>query len=472
MKVPGQLLSPYAIGVGSRFSMQFVAFVQVMIASRYLDLGGFGTYALAWAVTVIANSFVYTGIYQALLRSKDIARDRDTVFWVMIATGAVGMGVIGLIGWLAGGLSGSIGSTLLLLAPVPLLKAPVAWNEAQLVRARRMRTASSYVVVSESAALVVAWGLLNAGHGVIALIAARYTSTLVELALTAGLVRVLPGVGINRAALIEAGRTALPLWGTSAMVMFSNYGADLILGAFLNPAAVGAYRGGARISQTVSDLVLQPLLMLSWSGFTQAEKRGQGARMRALWLDNMAFGAVLIWPILVSVALLAPTIVPVVFNETWLPAASIVSVLCLARAIRFTSTLLEPVMICNGRVRRQLQIRFAGAAALLLFLLGFGRFGGQAAAWAQVATASVVAVLALAAMLPLLGIGVRAAMRALLPGLGLTGLCAAVVIATESWRAAMAPAAGLAATIAVLAVLWLAVVALGLQRRILVLPRP
>ncbi len=472
MKVLRLLASPYAVGVGSRFSMQFVAFVQVMIASRFLDLGGFGTYALAWAVTVIANSFVYTGIYQALLRSKDIARDRDTVFWVMIATGAAGTGIIGLIGWLAGGASGTIGSALLLLAPVPLLKAPVAWNEAQLVRAQRVRTASSYVVISESAALVVAWVLLNAGYGVMALIAARYTSTLVEFVLTLALVRVLPRIGINRSALIEAGRTALPLWGTSAMAMFSNYGADLILGAFLNPAAVGAYRGGARISQTVSDLVLQPLVMLSWSGFTQAEKQRQNARMRTLWLDNMGFGAVLMWPILTSVALLAPAIVAVVFNETWLPAASIVSVLCLARAIRFASALLEPVMICNNRARRQLQIRFAGAAALLLFLLGFGRLGGDAAAWAQVATATIVAVLSLAAMLPLLGIGARALMRSLLPGAGVAALCAGVVVSTEGWRAGMAPAAGLAATIVVLAVLWVALVALGVHRRILILPRP
>jgi O-antigen/teichoic acid export membrane protein len=482
------LSSTYAVGVTSRFSVQIVAFVQVMIASRYLDLAGFGVYALAWAVTVIANSFVYTGFYQALLRSTDIGRDRDTVFWAMLGIGAVGAAVIGTAGVLAGGATGfsagdwvtglsgaGVGATglaMIILAPVPVLKVLVAWNEAQLVRDKRVRTASAHVVISESVALVVMWVGLRVGYGLGALIAARYASTLIEMAVTSALVRRRPRTRIDRAALGDSARTALPLWGATAMGMFSNYGADLILGAFLNPAAVGAYRGGARISQTVSDLILQPLVMLSWSGFTQLEKAGQLARIREAWLGNMAFGAASMWPILASVALLAPEIVTVVFDATWAPAAVIVSILCLARAVRFASALLEPVMICHDQGRRQLRIRMIGAVALLAFLLGFGRIGGEAAAWAQVATAAVVAVLSLLAMLPLLKIDAAALLRAFAPGLGLTGLCAGVVLATAGWRAGVDPATGLAVTVGALALLWAALVAIGLQRRILVLPLP
>ncbi|MFN3146564.1 MAG: oligosaccharide flippase family protein [Paracoccaceae bacterium] len=67
-----------------------ICFTAVAIASRFLDLQAFGTYSLAWAVTVIANTFVFTGFYQALLRSTEFERDRDSLFWLMAAVGRGG----------------------------------------------------------------------------------------------------------------------------------------------------------------------------------------------------------------------------------------------------------------------------------------------------------------------------------------------------------------------------------------------
>ena len=476
----GVLTSPYAIGVASRFLVQIVAFVQVMIASRYLGLAEFGIYALAWAATVIANSFVYTGFYQALLRSPDIGRDRDTLFWAILAVGLAGGAVIGGIGfgiyWNFGAFTGSVSATtalaLCLLAPIPILRAPAAWNESQLIQEQRVRSASSHVVASELCAALVGWLCLRAGYGVLSLIAARYAAVAVELTITTLLIRRVPKLRVDRMTLAQARKTAVPLWGTTAMGMFSNYGADLILGVFLNPAAVGAYRGGARISQTVSDLVLQPLTMLSWSSFTQLEKQGAQQGMRDVWVQNMGFGAVLLWPILACVALLAPELVSVVFDETWLPAAPIVAILCLARAIRFLSVLLEPALICNHQGQRQLRIRFIGAVLLLACLLGFGRYSGAAAAYAHVATSVVVAALSLIAMMGLLQITMRDLARALLPAGAIGGVCVAVVFTSQGWRDAGDPGFGLALTVAALVAVWLVLVGLALRARLLNLPRP
>lgn len=466
------LTSAYAVGVSSRLVMQIIAFVQVMIASRFLDLTQFGIYALAWAAAVIANSFVYTGFYQALLRSPQIDRDRDTIFWVMCAIGGAGTAVIAAIGWIAGAGQGGTALALVMLAPIPLLRVPVAWNEAQLIRAQRVRVASAHVALAEACALCVVWYGLRAGYGVEALIAARYTATSVELLVTTALMRRRPRFAANRTALRDTARTALPLWATSAMGMFTNYGADLILGAFLNPAAVGAYRGGSRIAQTVTDLIMQPLVMLSWSRFTQLEKQDRSAEMRTAWLDNMRFGAAAMWPILVCVALLSADIVLVVFDETWLPAAPIIAILCTARAIRFLTSLLEPTMICNHQAAWQLRIRFTAVVILLVCLLGFGRFSGEAAAFSHVFTGVIVAALSVHAMLSVLQIRLGTALAAFAPGAVLAAICAGFVIATTGWRAAQSPAMGLFATVGTLVVIWVLLVVLSLRRGILILPRP
>jgi len=468
--------SPFAVGVFSRFSGQIIAFVTVMLASRFLDLAEFGTYALAWAGAVIANSFVFTGFYQALLRSPNPDRDRDTIFWLIFSVGAFSALVIGMVGLIAGGMATPAGQAFCLLAPIPVLMSLVAWNEAQLVGAKRIRSASSYVIVSEGCALIVAYLCLKQGYGLLSLIAARYTMVSVAIILTSALVRKRPLLRINRETVLGCRTTVPPLWGTTAMGMFSNYGTDMVLGAFLSSVAVGAYRGGARIAMTVSDLVLQPMVMLSWSRFTGLEKDARPDLMRGAWVENMTLAAMMIWPAMISVALLAPEMVLVVFDETWLPAAPIVALLSISRAIGFVSALLEPTMICRGRAAAQLKIRLIGVTCLLVSLLAFGRFSVGAAAMAHLSTSVVVGTLSIRAMAGVLDLGRRDLIRTFLPGLILAAVCATAIVSTTPLRAgldpSMDPSVGLFATIGLLAGIWLIAMIIGFKRRILVLPSP
>ena len=468
----GIVTSAYAVGVMSRLTGQAMSFVTVMVASRFLVLAEFGTFVLAWAAVVIANSFVFTGFYQALLRSPDPEKDRDTIFWLIFAVGLISAIVIGVIGIMAGGMAAQVGQAFCLLAPIPMLMTVNAWNEAQLVKAKRIRAASLYVVLSEACGVIVAIYCLKAGYGSVSLIAARYAVAVVAIVLTFGLVGRFPRFRWNRDTILGCKTTVPPLWGTTAMGMFSNYGTDFVMGAFLNPAAVGAYRGGARITMTMSDLVLQPLTMLSWSRFSSLEQANRRDLMRGAWVENMTLAAALFWPAILSVAMLAPEFVSVVFDETWLPAAPIVAILAFSRILSFLSALLEPTMICCGKPGVQLKIRFVGVVLLLATLLLFGRFSVEAAAVAHLVTSAVVGVLSIAAMVAVLNLTRRDLIGAFLPGLILAGACALVVLGTAQMRADMTDAKGLFATILLLAAVWVAAMIVGFQRRILAVPKP
>jgi O-antigen/teichoic acid export membrane protein len=466
------LTSAYAVGVMSRISGQIIAFATVMIASRFLNLAEFGTFALAWAAAVIANSFVFTGFYQALLRSPDPEADRDTFFWLIFGVGAFSTVVIGSVGLMAGGLATQAGLAFCALAPIPMLMSPVAWNEALLVSAKRVRSASSYIILSESFGLIVAYFCLKAGYGLFSLIAARYAMAIVSIVVTSALVRNWPQLRMIRKT-VHGCKTTVPLlWGTTAMGMFSNYGTDIILGAFLNPVAVGAYRGGSRIAVTISDLVLQPMTMLSWSRFTRLEKENRPDLLSDAWVENMTLTAALVWPVLLAVALLSPELVSVVFDETWLPAAPVLTLLSLSRAARFFSTLLEPTMICSGKPGVPLKIRFIGVVLLLASLLTFGRFSVEAAATAHLSTSVVVGVMSIVATITVLNLSRRDLMVTFLPGLLLAGAFGAVILATSEMRIEMGPTAGLGATVGLLAVIWLVAMVLGIRRKILVFPKP
>lgn len=466
------LISPYAFGVLSRIGGQVLAFVSVMVASRYLDLANFGSYVLAWTVTVISTSLVYTGFYQAQLRSSAPDHDASSYFWLMSLVALTGASVSALLGLASGGLDSQTGTAFLLLAPIVVLAVPTAWNEAHLVTDQRIRSASGYTLVSESAALIATWIALEQGLGLLALIAGRYAAGLTGLAVTTVLVRRRPRLELTRRALSDSRRTVPNLWGTSALAMFSNYGGDLILGAFLSPAAVGAYRGGARITQTVSDFVLQPLTMLSWSRFSRLERANDLDGMRAAWGDNMAVTGALIWPMMVSLAMLAEPLVTVVFDATWLPAAGAVVILAISRSLRFLGALLEPAMICTGHNRRQLQIRFAGAAVFLVALLTVGRLSVELAAMSHLLASATVAVFAVLACVRALEVETSALPRVFLPALLIAVGCAGVITVMAPIGDRMGTAPGLFVTIGALALFWCLSMVAALRLGWLKLPQP
>lgn len=467
------LTEPYVVGVTSRILGQLISFVAVAVASRYLALEVFGTYALAWAAAVIGNTFVFTGFYQALLRSKDFERDRDTIYWLNTGVGALSTLAIAFFGLVTGGFETAQGTALLAIAPIPLLITPSAWWEAQLVREQRVRSASLYVLVAETCALVATIALLWQGYELAALIAPRYVSIAVGGLLTGGLVRRLPRLGFRRDTTTEAATTALPLWGTTSVHLFQNYGTDIILGAFANATIVGAYRGGARIAVTASDLVMQPLLILTWSRFTRIEKEETGLdALRIAWIENMAIAAAILWPLSAIVALLAEPLVVNVLDETWLPAAGVVVILTVSRAVQFLAGLLEPALMTTGYGRAQFYIRLFGAGSLLLLLVVFARRGAEAAAWAHFASSVMVSIVGVFALTRILQLTRADFLRTFTPGLVLTGATAAVILTTATPLARLGEAIGLVLCLAAVAVAWLGLMVVFLKRGAVVLPKP
>ncbi len=472
MRILSVLMSPFVIGVGSRMAVQLIAFVQIMIAARFVDMSGFGTYTLGWATCVIFVSLVYTGFYQALLRSLDFQAERHTGFWSMAAIGAGGAVVMAGVGLLLHRSDSTMATVFLSLAPIPALRALVAWNELHLIRDRRVRLVSLYGMASESVALGVTWLCLRQGLGLFAMVYGRYAALAVDMAVALTASRSLPAFHFTGAALGRLRLTAFPLWGTSAMAMSANYGADLILGGFMNTASVGAYRGGARVSQTAADLVFQPMNTIAWSRMSQVEKAGRHGELRAVWLEGMGFGALLLWPILVTFAVLAKDLVVFLFDKSWLPAAPVIAILCISRGLGFLSVLLEPSMVCQGKGNTQMWVRGAALAAFLLALATFGRFGAPQAAWSHVVMSLVSAVLSVAVIFPSLQISARAALKALAPAMGLSALCYAGLILSEGARAAMGATDGLFSAVAGLVVVWVVAVGWFLKRGIVTLPRP
>ncbi len=467
-----RLTAPFVVSVAARIGGQVIAFALVIIAARYLSLAEFGTYALAAAAGVIATTFVFTGLYHAILRSTEFETDIDPIFWLQAAVGAGGTLAILAIGLAFGGTGTEMGRALMVTSLLPLLAVPNAWNEAQLVRSARVRSASVYVFASEAIGLVAAVLLLTKGWGLYALIAGRYVTVVTALMMTVALVRRLPRARYRTTTLRRAGGAALPLWGTSAIGMFSAYGADMVLAAYLSPAAVGAFRSGARIATTASNVIFQPLTMLSWSRFSRLEHEGDTAGIARAWCSNIALSCAMLWPIMAGVALVAEDLVVTVFDPSWAAAAPVLAILCLSHMLSSPQALTEPVLMCMKRPGLQVALRVFGGLLLLVALLSIGRHGAANAAWSVALSAALTTTVVLVVLIRILALGLGQLLRTFLPAAGLAACVAASVPALAPMLAQMQTPLALSVHIAAGALIWAAGLALLVRLRVLEIPKP
>lgn len=466
------LTSAFAVGLTSRLLVQLFALVQIMMASRHFGLADFGAYALAWACAMIFASFMYTGYYQALLRSKTPDEDRNTIFTVTLAIGALAGLVLLLTGTVIVEYQSLTSRICIAFAVLPLLDAVVAWNDVHLLRDARVRTSSLINAAAEALATLVLLLALREGYGAMALVFGRYAAVGLQFALTCTAVRRLPRLALQMPVLRRGWPTAMPLWISSGAGMLTNYGIDLILGAFLNPSQVGAYRGGARISQTAADLIQQPLTILTWSRFSRLDKTGHRHRIKNYWRVNMSFAAAAGWPVMLCVALMAEEIVTVVLDESWLPAAAVIGILSLVRAIRILSLHLEPTLVNFDQQYLLLKIRLFGLVLLTAAMFLYGRLGAVEAAYAQLATVAVMAVISLTTASHIVKIAPSDILKTFLPALLISLLCGLLILATGTLRAGGSPAAGLFLTLLAVAALWCGSVAVLVSKRLLRWPTP
>ena len=467
------LTSAFAIGVAARITAQVASFVLILVASRALDLSEFGSYAIAAALMVITTTLVYTGIYHLLLRTDDIARDRDTFFAMQFAIGASGATLMAGLGlWMGGIHAGGTAFALVALAPNPVFAALSAWMEAHLVRDARIRTTALATLMAELVALATSVAMFHAGYKLEALVAGRYTSMAFILLVYFVILRRLPGLNFRWESARRGLQQAWPLWGSSSLGMLSNYGADLILGAFLSPAAVGTYRAGSRVANTAADVVLQPLGQISWARFARLEASANRDDIRAAWKENVALCVAILAPAMLTVSLLAPGIVSVLLDPSWGAAAGVVALLALARSVDSLIFLLEPTMTCLGKGRLQFVVRLFDAALLITLLVTIGRQSAEAAAMAIVIKAVIVGIVALWVMAAALRVRLSDLADILAPGLGLALVCLLVILTFRSVPLGTGPTAELFLTAGAVLLTWAIAVAALMKSRLLTLPTP
>jgi O-antigen/teichoic acid export membrane protein len=450
------------VGSGATQILQLVVGV---VLARLLGREAFGLLSMAMVVTGLAQVVSEAGLGPVLVQRQELPRRLlDTVFWAGLLLGLSEMGLLWISAPAVAGLlrAPAVAGVLRGCAPVLLLGPVGLVHRWLLARDLGFRALARIEVLAALAGAAAALALAFRGAGVEALVA-RVTVT---AAATAAL-----------AWLTHPWRPAL-CWDGAALRAVLPYGSGVIGTEILNQAAqnvdfflVGRYLGAGPLGEyslayslaTLPQGRLGPLLArVMFPVFSRAQE--DDAALRRGYTRFVAVMAAVSFPLLTFLAVLGPTLLPVVYGTQWRGAVRPLPALCAAGAAYALATTVGSLYRAKGRPDLEL-LTTAVRACLLSGCVAAGLFG-----WGTTrAVATAVALYAAGSTLlfqpvanRLIGLRMRDYLAAVAPAaVGSAAWCGAALavraVMEHKLTAAQAVAlAGALSTIGVLA-LWRAV---------------
>ncbi|MEO1205513.1 MAG: oligosaccharide flippase family protein [Pseudomonadota bacterium] len=461
--------SPVFVSVSGRILTQVVMAATILVATRFVTLEEFGILALGQAVSVILTSLLYTGLYQIVLRTKNIDEENATLFstqLVLSATGTLLMISLGLI---------QAGGSLLQfvffgLAPVPVLIGTAAHFDALLFRDSRVRAAVLSTAGAEILGFVAMCIAIGSGAGVYALVLGRLVMAILLLIAKVSCVAKWPGFGLEAGVVRGSFAAAYPLYISNGVTMASSYGGDLLLGLFQNPTAVGAFRAASRVTATATEIIAKPVLAISWSNLARSERENRLHALATEWLEQAKFLTFAAWPALIALALLAEPVVNFILDESWGAAAPLITILSLAAGVGILDVLSPPALLCTQKASIFTRLTFARAGITITALLLTAPHGPVAVAYGLLAARAIITPISLSFVLSALNIAPARFARALVPSTIATVTCCLAVVALQG--ATDDNLQGFMMTGGLAAALWSVIFLFFVTRRVVQLPRP
>jgi len=362
-------------GFAARAAIQGCMMAVTIAATRRLSIADFGSFAIASSMMLLARNLFYVGPYEFYLKSSNEAADRRRCLTANVALALGSSAVLLLFALASRPLFGTDAVALLLVAMTPALFI-AAWTsiyEAEMLRAQRVTLYYVITVLGEVVAAVAAIGWLLTGIGPVALVAQIY-GRLLTLALCYPLVLGLRWrFSTELAAVGEVLRWSWSRFGATTLNFLSNYGADLVLGAVMSPAATGIYRAGNRIVSAIVDLFVQPLFKMAQANVSARAARNLPANGE--WLIMSKGGATIAWATLAALAVTAPTFVPWLLGEHWLPAVPVVQLFCLFKAPSLLDATTTSLLVARNEQRYTFRVQALVCVASVVAVAVLAPFG-------------------------------------------------------------------------------------------------
>ncbi len=353
--------------------------------ARLLSPEEFGTIALLYLFVGLAGVFVDCGFSSALIQRQDITHtDESTVFWFNLIMGLF----LALTLWFIAPLLASF-------YKLPIL-IPLTWvfalnlffsalgsiHSTLLAKRLDFRTPMKIGAITTIFSGGIGIGMAWQGYGVWALAMQTLISTILTTVLLWTFEKWRPSLQFS----LVSARRLFAFGGYLLMAGLLDVAYNrlytLLIGKFYGVSELGFYNraDGTKqlpvgvLSSTFSRVALP--IFSSTAGDKERLRRGVRIALRSMMLINV--------PMMFGLMATAEPVIQTLFGENWLPAVSLLQVLCLAGIFWPLHIVNLNVLMSQGYTNQFLQLEIVKKVVGTMLLLGGATFGVMGIAWSQV----------------------------------------------------------------------------------------
>jgi PST family polysaccharide transporter len=407
---------------------QILSFLAFLILARLLVPEDYGILSLAAAIIAVPQILLNEGFSTALVQ-RDMLDDVhiNAAFWANL-----GLSIIFVIGAQIGAPWAAVITGISLLEPVirwlsltMIAIALTAIASGLFIRELKYSTFALRTFVANSVGALTGIAIALLGFGVWALVGMQLcTSALGVLIMWRG-VHWRPTVSFSWPAFREIYRFSTRLMVGNGLRFATERADSVIIGIFLDPAALGFYFLVTRLLTTVIYITISPVDRIMLPVLSRLK---QDPHRRSEAYANMVGVTSVFWiPTVAGLGVVAPLALPLLFGHKWdasIPLMMIMSLVCISGPLN------RPTMhalLAVGKPEIYAILNFIQLIITTITFLVAVRFGIIGAAWAYVIALIAMVPFNLTAAQRVAGISPMHVLRRYLPPLG-AGLMMALVL--------------------------------------------
>jgi lipopolysaccharide exporter len=353
-----------------RLAVRGLGVISTLILARLLAPEDYGMIAMATVLLGAVEGITAFGFDAVLVQDQDAGPDKYNTAWTM----GVIRGVV-------------LGAAFALAAPA----LADFYNEPRLVPLIQLLALGTFIEGFESVGIVDFRKQLRFDRDFTLQLIPRLISFVATLLLASALHNfwaLAYGILIGRTSRVVTGfvmhpyrpRFTLARWReifhfskwlmvNSALRFVDNSGDTLVLGRYVPPAVLGFYTLAYEISNLALTELVAPIQRALLPGYARIAK--DYATLRTTYMTTFSITVMLALPVAVGIAVTAPSSIPILLGETWLPCVPLVQILSISGALRLSVANSGAAYMAIGRPAYT-TLLYAGTAAVSMPLLIFG----------------------------------------------------------------------------------------------------
>jgi lipopolysaccharide exporter len=368
----------------ARPTIEVIQLASLVILARLISPPEFGRYAIALIAQEIAIVMVSTGLSSALVQRKNVDREHmqaGVALALLLGLSLAGLTLVAAEVVVTPVFGARTAHFVRLMSPLCLISAVGTVPTASLSRRMAFRRLSEMEVANVSFRVAASLGLVLAGLGGESLVIGALAGALAA-AVIAWLSAPPPWPRLRRSAARELLGYALPTSLASiSWVGFSNVD-YAIIGARLGPMQTGLYYRAYTVAVEYQKKIS---VVMGQVGFPVLARTRSDVELADMHHQMVRLLTIVLFPLLLLLAILAPELIPLVFGHAWAGAVVPVQILAAGGASTLVIDAAAPVLMATGRPRALLGFGVAhfavyGLTVLLVVPLGIVAVAVAAAA--------------------------------------------------------------------------------------------